>query len=486
MTISPASIAGGGNSGGTLTFSGPIPVGAWPALPDAVVRIASSNPDVAALFPGDDYVPAGSTSHTFRIFTRGVPSARNVTFTAYFDSTALSGVLSVGAVTGVTVSSLGANVTTLRGGEGGVATVTLGAAAPAPLLVGVSTNHPELFSSLPPNVTVFTGSTTASFAFVTNKSVAASTQVTIAASYGASAANLPLTVNPPASASPPVIGVTVSPASVSAGAASSGTVTLQSAAPTGGAIVQLFSSNAAASVQGTVTVPAGATTATFPVATTSVSADTTVTITALQRLSAATSLVVRAGAAPPPPPPSPALSSIALNPSTVVGGNAVQGTATLTSAAPSGGASVGLSSSNTTVATVPAAVAIAAGATSATFTVGTTAVTATTTATIGGSYGGATKSAPLTVTPQAATGTAKLTVTANGRSGERVTSTPAGVNVAVGSTGSASFAAGTSITLSVTNGRDAIWSGACSSGGNKAKSCRFTLNADASVTANVQ
>ena len=486
MTISPASIAGGGNSGGTLTFSGPIPVGAWPALPDAVVRIASSDPDVAALFPGDDYVPAGSTSHTFRIFTRGVPSARNVTFTAYFDSTALSGVLSVGAVTGVTVSSLGANVTTLRGGEGGVATVTLGAAAPAPLLVGVSTNHPELFSSLPPNVTVFTGSTTASFAFVTNKSVAASTQVTIAASYGASAANLPLTVNPPASASPPVIGVTVSPASVSAGAASSGTVTLQSAAPTGGALVQLFSSNAAAGVPGTVTVPAGATTATFPIATTSVSADTTVTITALQRLSAATSLVVRAGAAPPPPPPSPALSSIALNPSTVVGGNPVQGTATLTSAAPSGGASVGLSSSNTTVATVPAAVAIAAGATSATFTVGTTAVTATTTATIGGSYGGATKSAPLTVTPQAATGTAKLTVTANGRSGERVTSTPAGVNVAVGSTGSASFAAGTSITLSVTNGRDAIWSGACSSGGNKAKSCRFTLNADASVTANVQ
>ena len=35
---------------------------------------------------------------------------------------------------------------------------------------------------------------------------------------------------------------------------------------------------------------------------------------------------------------------------------------------------------------------------------------------------------------------------------------------------------GTSITLSATNGRDAIWSGACSSGGNKAKTCTFTLN----------
>ena len=81
---------------------------------------------------------------------------------------------------------------------------------------------------------------------------------------------------------------------------------------------------------------------------------------------------------------------------------------------------------------------------------------------------------------------ASLTLTATGRSGERVVSTPTGINVAVGSTGSASFATGTSITLSVSNGRDAIWSGACSSGGNKTRSCTFSFNANASVTANVQ
>jgi hypothetical protein len=44
----------------------------------------------------------------------------------------------------------------------------------------------------------------------------------------------------------------------------------------------------------------------------------------------------------------------------------------------------------------------------------------------------------------------------------------------------------TSITLSATNGRDVIWSGACSSGGNKTRTCTFTLNGNASVTANVQ
>ena len=54
----------------------------------------------------------------------------------------------------------------------------------------------------------------------------------------------------------------------------------------------------------------------------------------------------------------------------------------------------------------------------------------------------------------------------------------------VGNSGSATFATGTAITLSATNGRDVIWSGTCSSGGNK--TCTFTLNGNASVTANVQ
>src|SRR5262249_3559172 len=158
-----------------------------------------------------DVVAAGASSHTFRVFTRGVPSTRTVSFTAYFDAAALTSPLTVNAVTGVTVSSVGANVTTLRGGEGGVATVTLGAAAPAAVLVTTSTDHPELFASLPPTVTVFTGSTSASFAFVTNAAAAASTPVTLSAAYGASAASVRLTVSPPAAATPPVIDVTLSP-----------------------------------------------------------------------------------------------------------------------------------------------------------------------------------------------------------------------------------------------------------------------------------
>jgi len=82
--------------------------------------------------------------------------------------------------------------------------------------------------------------------------------------------------------------------------------------------------------------------------------------------------------------------------------------------------------------------------------------------------------------------TALLTLTATGRAGETVSSTPAGLSVPVGTTGSASFSVGTSITLRDINGRSVIWSGVCNSGGVKTPSCTFTLNAASSETANVQ
>ena len=83
--------------------------------------------------------------------------------------------------------------------------------------------------------------------------------------------------------------------------------------------------------------------------------------------------------------------------------------------------------------------------------------------------------------PQAAT----LTVTATGRGGERVLD-PDRHQRRRRQRRIASFAVGTAITLRATNERDVIWSGACSSGGNKTKTCTFTLNRNASVTANVR
>jgi hypothetical protein len=81
---------------------------------------------------------------------------------------------------------------------------------------------------------------------------------------------------------------------------------------------------------------------------------------------------------------------------------------------------------------------------------------------------------------------AQVTLSVSGRSGERVTSNPAGLSVSVGRTGTASFVVGTSVTLTASNSRSAIWSGACSSGGAKTRSCTFTVQGSVSVSANIQ
>jgi hypothetical protein len=284
---------------------------------------------------------------------------------------------------------------------------------------------------------------------------------------------------------PSLAGIALNPSSVVGGNTSVGTASLTGAAPSGGAVVTLSSSNTSvATVPASVTVPAGAFSATFPVSTASVAVSTSVTISgAYGGAARSATLTVTPPAPPPPPPPPAALSSVAVNPTSVTGGTSSQGTVTLTSPAPAGGFAVSLSSSHA-AATVPAGVTVAQGSTSATFAIATSAVTQSTPVTITASAGGITRTAILTVTPPPQTAT--LTVTATGRSGERVTSTPTGINVSVGSTGSASFAVGTSITLRATNERDVFWSGACSSGGNKTKTCTFTLNGNASVTANVQ
>jgi hypothetical protein len=90
------------------------------------------------------------------------------------------------------------------------------------------------------------------------------------------------------------------------------------------------------------------------------------------------------------------LSRISLSAATVVGGDSVTGTATLTAAAPTGGASVLLAAEK--VSSVPATVLVPAGSTTASFTVFTRSVGGTEADTISGSYGGASASAVLSVT----------------------------------------------------------------------------------------
>jgi hypothetical protein len=297
--------------------------------------------------------------------------------------------------------------------------------------------------------------------------------------------NYTLTITHPIATSFPggVSFLSLDPTTVTGGTSSSGFVSLTAAAPSSGAVVTLASSNpTAAAVPPSVTIPGGGTSATFTVSTGAVAANTTATITAsYNSIARSVTLAVNAAGGP-------ALSTLTLSPTSVAGGSPSTGTVTLTSAAPAGGAVVSLSSSLTDTATVPPTMTIPAGSTSGTFTISTSAVSFDSSSAIAASHGGVLRSAILFVTPSGSGGgtQATLSVTATGRSGERVVSSPSGINVTVGSTGSASFVTGTSITLSVASGREAIWSGSCSSGGNKRRSCTGALNGNASVTANVR
>jgi hypothetical protein len=106
---------------------------------------------------------------------------------------------------------------------------------------------------------------------------------------------------------------------------------------------------------------------------------------------------VQTGSAPVTAPAT--LSSFKLTPATVVGGSTSTGTVTLSAPAPSGGAVVALTSSNSAVATVPASATVNAGAKAGSFTVNTSSVTSVTGVQINTSYSGAIVSATLTDQP---------------------------------------------------------------------------------------
>jgi hypothetical protein len=92
-----------------------------------------------------------------------------------------------------------------------------------------------------------------------------------------------------------------------------------------------------------------------------------------------------------------ALSSLSVNPTSVVGGNSSTGTVTLTGAA-TANVVVTLSSNNAS-ATVPPSVTVPQGATTASFSVSTNPVSSSTVATISAVSNGVTKTAALTITP---------------------------------------------------------------------------------------
>ena len=181
--------------------------------------------------------------------------------------------------------------------------------------------------------------------------------------------------------------VTVSPGSVTGGAPSTATVTLTGIAPAGGAVVKLstFAAAAAKFTSTSVTVLAGSTSATAPISTFPVTSTTSVTLTAKYGVSHTCHLSVLP----------PKVNSVKVLPSKVVGGSTATGTITLTGA--TAAATTVTVTSNNGAATIAGPVVVPAGSNTATFTVNTVPVAAETNATITATLNGGTATSTLTV-----------------------------------------------------------------------------------------
>jgi len=269
VNLFPREVTGGGSVTVQPDLTGPAPSGG------ATVTLSSSNPSLAPV-AASVLIPAGSQVASVSITARTVTAVTDVTITAALPSGSVTNQLQIDPPETVLSVSLSPATTTGTGGSSG--TVRLSAAAPSGgTTVNLASSNPSV-ASVPATMTVPGAQTTGGFT-VSTANPAASTTVTITASIGSSSASAALTVNPQPPPAAALQSVTVSPGSVSGGSTATGTVTLNVAAPSGGAQVLLASSNsAAAAVPASVTVPAGAASATFTVQTSSVRSTTTVSI----------------------------------------------------------------------------------------------------------------------------------------------------------------------------------------------------------------
>ncbi|HEX5941585.1 MAG TPA: hypothetical protein VFY66_04875, partial [Anaerolineales bacterium] len=198
LLLNPTDVIGGQTSQATLTLSGPAPAGG------AVVMLSSSQ--AAASVPASVTVPEGALSARFTVNTTPVPSATSVTIAASYNNSNVIGTLWIGA----------------------------SSSTPTPM----STSIPKSSPTPTPTSMPISSPTPTSTSLPISSPTPTSTPATL----------------------PGLSSFTLNPTSVGGGLASTGTLTLNAPAPSGGAVINLVSSNTGvATVPVSIIVPEGST-----------------------------------------------------------------------------------------------------------------------------------------------------------------------------------------------------------------------------------
>jgi hypothetical protein len=371
FNISPNPVVGGGGCTGTISIPS-VPLGE-----SSIISLSSASLQVTV--PATVSIGGGHSTNTFSVTTSTVTSPTQVAVTALLNGS--SQVVNLTLVPAA-IASVQVNPGSVVGGTTVTGTVQLNVTPSAGnLLVGLSSNSSAVV--VPSTVAVTHGNTSVTFP-ITTTGVNTITQATISATFNFVTVQTTLTVNLPS-----VSSVTVAPTTVTGETSSTGTVTLNGPAGPSGAIVALSSTTSEAAVPSSVKVVAGASAAIFTVNTVAVSSSGVATIGASYNSSSASSGLTLSPAS---------LSGLAISVPLLLGGTSATGAVQLASPAGPYGDVVKLSSS-TSEAGVPSTVKVAAGATSATFPITTTAVSSDSVATFTATYGLSSEKAQLILLP---------------------------------------------------------------------------------------
>jgi hypothetical protein len=376
FSVSPTTVVGGDTAQGMVTLANAAPAGGLS------VPLSSSNPAAAAI-PASVTVPAGGFSASFPVTTATVSARTTVTLSANINGTSRSATLvvntantppgppptgnlllssdSIGDANWANLGTVGTTLNYAAAPDGtqhaSRAVVTQPGGHALRQQVAVAENTSYTFSFYARN----NGGTAAAYSvfdvashwadIVSStpyiSSISGSTWTQVNVTFTTPIGCTSVYVYPVRDSGSPVdillwratLNVTpsalivsslaLSPASVTGGSPSAGTVTLNGPAPAGGAQVTLSSNNPAAVVPASVTVAPGGTSANFSVTTSAVAASTPVSISASYGGGTQTASVT---VIPP------IVSSLALSPASVTGGSPATGTVTLNGPAPAGGA----------------------------------------------------------------------------------------------------------------------------------------------------
>jgi hypothetical protein len=367
-------MSGGTSRSMTVRLSSSAPSG-------GIAVLLSSNSTLLTL-PSIVTVTGGQTTTDFTVTAATTTVDVDATITATFNGTSKTVLVRIPGP--IAASAVSVAPTEIPAGGSSTGTITLNTVAPAGgTSVALVSNSNKVI--VPGSVTVAAGQTSATFPITTTVFGATSNvSAQITATAGGASRVASLTVDPYN-----ITSVTA-PVSVTGGGSAQLSVRLNQVAPAGGLIVALSSSNTAFPVPPSLTIPAGLAVASVSVVPTPVATNVAVSLGAsFEQAAATTQLTLLA----------PALSSFALNSTTVIGGGSVTGNIGLQGNAPAGGFVVTVTTNSPSVVTVPPTVTVAPATNGASLTVVTRAVTTPTVVTITVSAGTTSRSQTLTINP---------------------------------------------------------------------------------------